>query len=354
MTTTTDDQTSAAIALPHGIISADSHVIEEEHFWQKRLPQSLRDIAPDYPAPGGDTQRHPGEFEPSARLSEMAMDGVSAEVLYPTVGLRLFGLENAALQEACFRVYNDWLAAFCATSPDRLVGIACIAVYDCDHAVAELERCKKLGLKGALIWQAPHPDLPFTSDHYERFWAAAQDLAMPVNLHILTGFDYTKQGNASDLGLEGYRMSVNLKTMQAMNGLFDFIFYGVLDRFPRLKLVLVENEIGWLPFTLQQWDYYFRRFRGVNPPPIGEEPSAYFQRQVYATFFNDAVGGHNLSWWGVDNCMWSSDYPHPNSSWPNSRRIIERDLGGLPADAQAKLLRDNVTQLYGLGVPQRV
>ena len=72
------------------------------------------------------------------------------------------------------------------------------------------------------------------------------------------------------------------------------IFYGILDRYPQLKLVIVENEIGWIPFFLQQWDYYYRRFRKANPPPITREPSEYFNRQVYATFFNDAVGGHNF------------------------------------------------------------
>ncbi len=102
---------------------------------------------------------------------------------------------------------------------------------------------------------------------------------------------------------------------------------------------------------LQQWDYYYRRFVGVNPPPIDRVPSEYFYRQVYATFFNDAAGGHNFSWWGVDNCMWSNDYPHPNSTWPDSLKVIERDLGHLPAEAKAKLVRENVVKLYNMKVP---
>jgi predicted TIM-barrel fold metal-dependent hydrolase len=84
------------------------------------------------------------------------------------------------------------------------------------------------------------------------------------------------------------------------------------------------------------------------------EPSAYFYRQVYATFFNDAVGGHAFSWWGLDNCMWSNDYPHPNSTWPNSRQVIERDLGHLSPDARSKLVRENVARLYNLAVPAAV
>jgi predicted TIM-barrel fold metal-dependent hydrolase len=221
-------------------------------------------------------------------------------------------------------------------------------VYDIDRGIAELERCKKNDLRGALIWQAPHPDLPLYSDHYERFWAAAQDLEMPVNLHILTGHNYSK--NPIRGGIEAYRGSVNLKAFDAINALFDLIFYGVLERYPRLKIVIVENEIGWIPFFLQQWDYYFRRHGKTNPLPIDKPPSEYFARQIFSTFFDDAVGGHNFEWWGMDNCMWSNDYPHPNSTWPNSRDVIARDLGHLRPEDRYKLVFGNVSELYGLKV----
>ncbi len=335
------------------IISADSHVMEDPEFWVQRLPASFREQAPRFPvAPAGrGFAHHPGGSDPHERVKEMAQDGVSAEVLYPTLGLRLFGLEDARLQEACFRAYNDWLIEYCQVAPDRLLGIPCIAMYDIHHAIAELERCRKAGLVGALIWQAPHPDLPLHSDHYDRFWAAAQDLEAPVNFHILTGFNYSRKGQR---GIESYRGSTNLKLLDAVNVLFDLTFYGILERYPRLKTVIVENEIGWIPFVLQQWDYYYRRFLDSDPPPITMAPSEYFARQAYVTFFNDAVGGHNFTWWGQDNCMWSNDFPHPNSTWPNSRQVIERDLGHLPADAQAKLVRENVARLYRMRIPEPV
>jgi predicted TIM-barrel fold metal-dependent hydrolase len=337
------------------IISADSHVSEEGDFWTENLPREFREAAPSFPRRelGVGFQAHPGGSDPHERVKEMAADGVSAEVLYPTLGLRLFGLDDARLQEACFRVYNDWLIDYCSVAPERLVGIACLSVYDVDHAVQELERSRKAGMRGALVWQAPHPDLPLHSDHYNRLWAAAEDLEMPISLHILTGHNYSKQLE-SQTGPEHYRGSVNLKTSEAANAVFDLIFYGVLDRHPRLKIVVVENEIGWFPFYLQQWDYYYRRFSKTDPLPIDREPSEYFYRQVYATFFNDAVGGHNFAWWGVDNCMWSNDFPHPNSTWPHSRDVIARDLGHLPEDVRAKLVRENVAALYGLKVPQPV
>jgi predicted TIM-barrel fold metal-dependent hydrolase len=337
------------------LVSGDSHVTEAPDFWAKHLPSQLRDQAPVFGGRPNDAKAkdgRPGGSDPHARLEEMQVDGVSAEVLYPTYALRLFGLDDARLQEACFRLYNDWLIDYCRVNNDRLVGIPCIAIYDVGHAVKELERCRKAGLQGALIWQAPHPDVPFHSEHYERFWAAAQDLDAPVSLHILTGHNYSK--TLDTLTLESYRGSVNLKTAEAADALFEFIFYGILERYPRLRLVVVENEIGWLPFMLQQWDYYYHRFVKVNPPPITMPPSAYFDRQIFATFFNDAVGTRLLSDWGQDNCLWSNDYPHANSTWPHSREVIARHLGHLPADARAKLVRGNCLKLYQLAVPELV
>ena len=354
-TLTPEKTAAAARKTKEIIISADSHVSEAADLWQTRVPAEFRDQAPVYKrAPKGSLPEHPGGFDPKARMTEMETDGVSAEVLYPTLGLRLFGLDDARLQEACFRVYNDWLIEYCQVNTKRLLGVACISMYNIDNAIKELERTKREGLAGALIWQAPHADLPFRSDHYERFWAAAQELNMPISLHILTGHNYAKDGPGGREGIESYRGSVNYKLFDAVNALFELIFYGVLHRFPSLKFVIVENEIGWIPFVLQQWDYYYRRFCEVNPPAIDRLPSQYFYRQVYGTFFNDAVGGHNFSWWGVDNCMWSNDFPHPNSTWPNSRSVIERDLGHLPADARAKLVRENVVKLYGMSLPALV
>jgi predicted TIM-barrel fold metal-dependent hydrolase len=335
------------------LISSDSHVMEPPDTLIERVDAPFRDRAPRFPQlkVGESFQTHPGGSDPGCRIKEMETDGVSAEVLYPTHLLDVFGMDDAKLQEACFQAYNDWLFDYCQVAPNRLIGIGAISVYEIDGAVKELERCRKAGMKGAIIWQAPHPDLPFYSDHYTKFWAAAQDLNMPVNLHILTGHSYHKYKEKRK-GVESYRGSVNLKLADVASALFELIFYGVLERFPKLKIVTVENEIGWLPFLLQQWDYYYRRFRGVNPPPINKDPSEYFYRQIYATFFRDTVGGHNLEWWGQDNCMWSNDYPHANSTWPESRKYIERDLGHLSPELKFKLVCGNVARLYDMEIPK--
>ncbi len=335
------------------LISADSHVIEPPDILKDRVPGQFKDAAPQFSKlkVGEGFQTQPGGSDPNERLKEMAIDGVSAEVLYPTHLLGVFGMDDVKLQQACFRAYNDWLIEYIQVAPDRLVGIGAISVYDIDEAVKELERCAKANMKGSIIWQAPHPDLPFRSSHYDKFWAASQDLNMPVSLHILTGHGYHKdRAFFKGTSIENYRHSVNSKIKEITDATFDLIFYGVLERFPGLKFLSVENEVGWAPFYLQQWDYYYRRFMKVNPPPIKKDPSEYFKAQIFTTFFRDAVGGRAFEWWGEDCCMWSNDYPHANSTWPNSQRFIERNLGHLPAETRTKLLSTNAAKLFGLDV----
>jgi predicted TIM-barrel fold metal-dependent hydrolase len=335
------------------LISSDSHVVEDPDLWASRLPVEFRDRAPSYDHMKGRAPR-PGANNPAARLEEMAVDGVSCEILYPTYGLEQFGIADPAVQEACFRVYNDWLIEFCRYAPKQLLGLACISTFDIRAAVRELERCKNAGLRGALIWQVPPPELSFAGDYYDPFWAAAEEMEMPVSLHILTGAPYTPGlilKGRDETPLEHIELSVNIKLLYASNALLQIVGSGVLDRFPKLKLVLVENEISWLPFVISQWDKYIAR-GGKYAIPAKELPGAYFGRQVFATFFNDPPSRWMLQDWGFDSCMWSNDYPHPNSTWPNSRDVIARDLGHLTPDIRKKLLSETVSHLYGIAVEE--
>jgi predicted TIM-barrel fold metal-dependent hydrolase len=335
------------------LISADSHVSEDPELWVQRLPVAFRDQAPVFPPRrvGGHFQAHEGGWDPNARVQEMEVDGVSAEVLYPSLTMDLFGLSDAALQEACFRVYNDWIIEYCSVAPDRLTGLGVISTFDIEHAVQELVRTRDAGLRGAVVWQAPPPELSFATDHYERLWATAQELDMPISMHILTGQRYPfprPRTAAGRTATHAFREAVNVKLLDASNAISDLIGSGVLERYPRAKFVLVENEISWLPFYLSQYDKYWSR--GNLTSPMTMTPSEYFQRQIFATFFNDPPVRWILGEWGARNCMWSNDYPHPNSTWPNSRQVIERDLGHLPLDIRARLVRGNVGGLYNLAV----
>jgi predicted TIM-barrel fold metal-dependent hydrolase len=139
---------------------------------------------------------------------------------------------------------------------------------------------------------------------------------------------------------------VNSKLLYASNAMSDLIMTGVLERYPRLKFVLVENEVSWIPFYLTQYDKYWSR--GNLDSPLTMFPSEYFLRQFYATFFNDPPARWIFDTWGGNNLMWSNDYPHPNSTWPKSWEVIARDLGQVSVETRSRLLRENVRELYKL------
>jgi predicted TIM-barrel fold metal-dependent hydrolase len=372
------------------LISADSHVLEPSDLWTKGLPAALRSRAPrvfysearkvwmfgcdevtpqpitftfvagvnldDLPAmhQAGYAAARPGGWDPHARLEDMILDGVSAEVLYPSMGLGLYWIQDPAFQEACFRAYNDWLIDYCSALPDRLIGIAMISMYDVRHAVAELRRCKDAGLRGALIWLRPPATHSFMTAHNDPFWAAAEQMDMPVALHILTDHGVTKwRVETNPTGAERYRPTV-MMPHEIEQSLFELIFSGVLERFPGLKLISVENEYNWLASLLDRMDKSYERFRREFPITLTMRPSEYVRRQVRLTFFNDALGPLTMPFLGYDLLMWSSDYPHQNSTWPRSREVIARDLAHLGPDDREKVLSRNAAELHQLTLPEPV
>jgi predicted TIM-barrel fold metal-dependent hydrolase len=337
---------AAQAAIPSFMISADSHAPEAEKLW-KSLPSNILERIPLKRVLGA---RPEGCKDAKSRLADMDRDGVTAEVLFPDSGLVVFGLDPD-VQGTAFPRYNDWLAEYCATSPKRLFGVTALSVYDIDKAIKEMQRGHDMGLYGGLLWEVPDPKLPFHSPHYEKLWAAAEELGTPIALHILTGYSYAKNRTR---GFEHIRGSVNTKTYDTTNSLYDIIWSGVFDRYPKLKLALVESEIGWLPFILQQWDYYYHRFSQPGPQQVDirikRPPSEIFNEHIYATFMDDYVGSRALSFWGQKNCMWSSDYPHGNMTWPESRSFAARQIGDLPQNVQAQLLSQNVIDLFKLKI----
>ena len=287
----------ATLASMPRMISTDSHVVEPDNLWDE-LPERLRKNIPKVKI----GLPIPGAGDPKLRLADQAQDGVEAEVLFPNNTMALFGLDDIETQREGFRVYNDWLADYCKIAPKNFFGIPCVSVYDIDSAIREMHRGHENGMVGVLVWQVPDPKLPFMSDHYDKLWAAAAEAGQPVVCHILTGHSYAKDFHARPKGNERIRNSTNRKTDDSANTLFDFIFSGAFEKNPKLKLLLSESEIGWAPFLLQQWDYYFERFRKTDPLKITRLPSEIFAEHVYCTFLEDFVGTRAFSWWGDKNC----------------------------------------------------
>jgi predicted TIM-barrel fold metal-dependent hydrolase len=329
------------------IISADSHVIEPVSIWDGLIPTEWWGGFPN------EVAKHPGGSDPRARTGEMEVDGVSAEVLYPSLALKLFADEDAEHQAACFRRYNEWLVEYCMAAPDRLAGVGLLPAYDIGAAVAEAQWCREHGLRGVEVWQTPPAHLPFTGTHYEPLWEACSALSLSVSLHILTGFDASREmlasANPFDAGNQLIKWNLNQRLLAVMDSLADLIFSGVTDRHRDLRFVVVESEVAWLPFFVDQLDFLYQRFQGVSSVHLERFPSEIFRDQIFATFFRDPHAAYVAEQLGGHNLMWSSDFPHSNSTWPNSQAVVARHLGALPAETVQRLVWDNVRELFGLG-----
>lgn len=361
----------------YNVVSADSHVSEPRDLWTSRLASKYKDRAPtivrkddgdwfqcdglrpfpvalgiiagkkfeDY-KPTGMTYEdgRAGGWDPHARIKDQEVDGVEAEVLYPTLGMGMFALQDIDFQKSCFEAYNAWMADYCQPYPQRLAGLALVPLADIDWAIKELKRNAEKGLRGALIWGVAPDERPYSDPVYDPFWATAQELDLPLSLHIITGakaaidFDFTKILQLYT-GLPA--------TIQ--NTISTLIFSGVLDRFPNLKFVSAENDIGWIAHFMGRMDHAFERYGTMVKSKLKLKPSEYFQRQIHATFMDDAVGVANRSWIGTDNIMWSSDYPHSDSTWPHSQEVISKDFAGVSEEDKRKILVDNAVRLYKLG-----
>lgn len=362
------------------LFSADSHVSEPLDLWTSHIDKRFRDRAPHvervdkdgrvqeywafegfephrlsvgvaaaaaegqrqaFRSQGNYADARPGGWDPAERLKDQDVDGVDGEVLHTTLGFRLFWLEDPQLQGACFQVYNDWLAAYCRHSPKRLIGLALISLADVNAAVHELRRCAGLGLKGAMIWNSPPDGRPYSSPEYDPFWAAAQDLEMPVSLHALTGYDESRIPLNSPFFIVSTYHEVE-------RSLATIVLSGVLERFPKLEFVSVESQAGWVPYFLQRLDRAGKTRKDFYPTRLSLTPREYFHRQVFVTYIDDPVAIRMLDLIGVDNLMWSSDYPHNASTWPRSQEIVERDFGHLTPDVRRRVVRENVMKLYRL------
>jgi predicted TIM-barrel fold metal-dependent hydrolase len=363
-------------------ISADSHVMEPADLWLTRLDEAWRDRAPrvlenedgrgfSFVAPGlprqpvagafaagksgasyrehleraGYEAAHPGGWDPAARLEAQDTDGVAAEVLYTTLGMRLYPLKDAELQHRCFAAFNDWLVEYCSHAPDRLIGIAAISLWDVASGVAELERCAKLGLRGGMIWGYPPPDRPYHSEIYDPLWAAAQDLRMPLSLHVVTGMGEESRVEFADAPMR-YMNLIH----EVQRSLSDLVLGGVLERFPKLQIVSAESDIGWLPHFMQRLDRGNDRFGVMLGDRLKMKASDYVRRQVWATFLDDPIGAHFFESHGAETFMWGSDFPHSDSTWPESRKVLEKNLAGVPDSIARRVVRDNVARLYDIRV----
>ena len=358
------------------LLSSDSHIIEPPGLWQERMDRPFRERGPHVieEAAGerwvidgmrgasfsGGAQSgmrferakelrpaarfsevRPASYEPTAFLAENQEDGVWGSVIYTTAGLQFFRVADIELMSATFRAYNDWLADFCSASPGRLKGVALINVQDVEGAIREMTRVRKLGMAGVMITVAPPNETSYDHPMYEPFWAAVQDLAMPISLHVAT--------NSRPPHIASRPSLLTSADYWVRVALGDMILSGVFERYPKIRVCSSEHELAWAPHFIERLDYTYTQRSPQDEWHLYADdalPSDFFRQNVVVSFQEDAMGVRNRDLIGVDCITWGSDYPHTESTFPRSRSILERILEGVdPADSR-KITAGNLARLY--------
>ena len=368
-------------------ISADGHLETPPDGWLRHLPVGFRDLAPRLVrlpeggeawiveglpmihngqnlAAGGtvrvkgasywnaDGSARPGTGDARQRLCEQDDDGIDAEVLYPPVfiGKLIEQLSDRKAYLAMVRAYNDFLAEYCAVAPDRLIGTAVMPVTGLDDALAELRRCRDLGLRATSLSMFPNGGgTPKPED--DRFWESALELPMRIAAHVSFGG----------------RDRVNPLLVASATGNFDLVTAmvsrtvpgpltlialmatsGVFDRLPALEIYLAETNAGWMPEAFYMMDDSYRLFREWYGASLKMRPSEYAARHFYFGIVRDPVALRMRDLLPADRLMWGSDFPHSVTSFPRSREWLGTIFEGVPDDLRRRILVENPCRFFGL------
>ncbi|MGE0878346.1 MAG: amidohydrolase family protein [Acidimicrobiia bacterium] len=346
-------------------ISADAHVDEPHDLWFARLPESMRDRAPrriQANTDGGwtlvvdnnqigwsgmsaeEAERKEAErvaaASPDVRFAMMRTDGVNAEIVYPTIGLYAWNVTDPEVGRACCEIYNDWIVERVG-GHDRIKLAVMVPTWDVDMAIAEVRRMATdpsvcaflLPLVGTPSWNMPQ---------WEPLWAVIAETGKPAVMHQGTGHDmifYRGWGSPTANLLATQSMAPRAAALLACG--------GVLERHPALHVVFVEVNGAWYSWINSTLDEYYQAHKHWSKPALAELPSHYIRHQTHATFQNDPAAIHNIPLTGSDCLMWGNDYPHPESSYPNSNSILSELLDRVPLAQAEALVAGNALKVFG-------
>ena len=388
------------------IIDLDAHVVEPPGVWVDRLPARYRDVGPriEYlPAGvpklvGSAYVEEPGTVGPLAawwcyedhrsslkrtiaavgfdrdeielrgvtydemrqgcwrvdeRIADMDLNGVAGQLCFPNFprfcGQQFMHGKDRELALLCVRAYNDWMVdEWCGESGGRLIPLCLIPLWDVELAVDEVRRNAARGVRAVAFSEMPtYLGLPsIYSGYWEPFFAVCEETETVICMHIGSG---TKTPQASPDGPNAVAATILFGNSVA--SLVDILFSGVLHRFPNLKLMYAEAQIGWVPYVLERADDVWETHRGWSNSQrdCPEPPSSYYRRgNVFSCFFKDPVGVSLLDQVGVDNVVFETDYPHSDSTWPHSREAAAVQFGHLDQASIDKIARGNAIRLLGL------
>ena len=287
--------------------------------------------------------RRPGD--PHLRVKEMDRDGVDAEVIYGILAAA-GKMKDIEASNEMLRIYNTWMADFCAQYPNRHIGLANLPYGDIDAAVAEVHRVAKLGFKGLELscsWDME----PMWHPQWEPLWQAIDEVNLPLHFHTFPSVPQELRDKYTGLTQRALRYA-GLCMFQITLGhiLTALMGNAVFERYPNIRVVFGESGIGWIPYVLDRMDFeYEDQYKDL---PLKMRPSDYWRRQCKATFQYDRIGCKLIDDMGVETLMWGSDYPHPDGVWPESEKYISEQFKDLPEEVVRLITCENAGKFYGL------
>ena len=390
------------MAHQYDFISSDTHLEVLPERWTGRVPAKHRDKMPrTVPHPdGGDAlyiegaplfqvayldlragrtsedwqpfgvsvEETAGVGPPEQRIQEQEQDGCAAEVLFPNMqaGPGLWrNIADDAAYLAAIRAYNDWLAEdYCAVNPKRLLGLGVMPMTTLEDSLNELEHCVTLGLRGVLLSSFPN-GMAYPLPEDDQFWAAAMALKMPLTVHVTfnrageraqqPAFTYPvedpevmrkiRRGIVEQMALLGLPAALSFSQMIAS---------GVFDRFPDLKIFFAETRLGWIPFWMNEADFWYERHRHwaqryLGFKPLQRKPSEYIKDHfLFSVQGPELVAIELRHHIGVDHIMFATDFPHIECEWPNTKPALDSLTTGLSPEETYKIVAGNVIDYFGL------
>lgn len=390
------------------VISVDDHVVEPPTVWADRLPAAMRErgphivqdrcetiIAPHSKAAryakGGDgpivdwwvyedllrpipqvmacagfppealtlaplpyAEMRPGCWDRDARLADMDLNRTERSLCFPSfprfAGQTFLDAKDKDVALASVRAYNDWMIEdWCGPTGGRLIPLCLVPLWDPALAGDEVRRNAARGCRAVAFTELPAnlglPSLHDPDRHWDPFLAACDETGTTVNMHIGSG---SKMPTTSADAPSG--VGIALTSLNAYMAMADWLLSGVMARYPGLKIAFSESQVGWMPFLIERLDSVFTKSKAWADldPAITDLPSSYVPGRVYGCFFDDMVGVDARHEIGIGQLVFETDYPHQDSTWPNTVEVVAEIAARVTPDELERLVRTNAIEMLDL------
>ncbi|WP_063129775.1 amidohydrolase family protein [Nocardia fusca] len=378
------------------LVSVDDHLIETPSVWQSRLPRKYLEAGPRIiEATGNETDQYgfgqkvpkgsqvwqldgkvygqlglnavagkkpeelgteplrftdmiPGCYDPAARVKDMDIDGVQTETLFPSfpkfAGTMFQNVQDKELARLCTSAWNDYvLDEWCDAYPGRFIPMIILPYWDVDASLAELDRLHDRDIRAVSFPENPVPlGFPsFHTDHWDRLFDVFEERQIVVAMHFGTSGQVIPTAPEAPMAV-----FISLMGLNSMRSVGDLLFSPTFHRHPNLKVSVAEGGIGWVPWLLERADTTWERHRFYQNINQTVRPSELFAKHIYGCFITDQYGVDNRHHIGLDNITWECDYPHSDSFWPNTRKVVTEMFHAVPDVEARAIVEDNARRLY--------